>query len=157
MEIKPFPKCLCQDCELFVSMYRVTWICKTQHRSFLLMRRVWKPKITVRKVVEMVVMNSAMFEQCLGVLVNAQWNMSQQCAQVAKKTSSIVAWTRNSAASRSKEVIMPLFSVLVRLLFKCCVQFWAPHYKKDMEARECVQWRITKLWDVWSTTLMGSS
>lgn len=62
-----------------------------------------------------------------------------------KKVNSVLGCIKYSIARRSRGVILPLSSALVRSYLDYFVQFWASQYKRDMER---VQRRTTKI--IWN-------
>ena len=76
-----------------------------------------------------------------GVSVDKEFNMSQQRVLAGQKAKCV--W-----GCRSRRVILPLYSALMRPHLEYCIQFWmmrSPQHKKDVELLEQVQRSATKM------------
>ena len=72
----------------------------------------------------------------MGVLEDEKQDMSQQCAPAAQKANYTLSYIKKGVASRERDVIVPLYSALVRPHLEYCIQAWGPQTKKETELLE---------------------
>ncbi|MCP4269647.1 MAG: hypothetical protein GY777_29425, partial [Candidatus Brocadiaceae bacterium] len=81
----------------------------------------------------------------LGVTVSHNLKFSQQVTESVNKANRMLGFINRNFTYRSKDIILPLYTSLVRPHLEYAVQFWAPHLQKDINKLEAVQRRATKL------------
>jgi len=68
-----------------------------------------------------------------GCWFDEKLSMSQQGGFEAQKGSCILGCIKSRVGSRGREMIVSLFSALVRFHLEPCAQLWGPQHKKDTQ------------------------
>ena len=90
-------------------------------------------------------LKSAQCVKDLGVTVASSLKFSQQCKDAAGKANRMLGFINRNFSFKNKDVILPLYTSLVRPHLEYAVQFWSPHHAKDIAKLEAVQRRATKM------------
>jgi len=81
----------------------------------------------------------------LGLLVDEELDMNQQCVLKAQKANCLLGCIESSVTSRLREVTLDFCSALARPHLESCIQLWSPQHKKDVDLLERVQRRATNM------------
>ena len=84
-------------------------------------------------------------EKYLGVTMNANMKVSEQCRIAASKGNQVLGIIRRNITCNEKSLIVPLYKAIVRPHLEYCIQAWSPYLRKDMDMLENIQRRATKL------------
>ena len=83
-------------------------------------------------------------EKDLGVTINANMKVSEQCRIAASKDNQILGMIRRNKTYKEKGLIICI-KAIVRPHLEYCIQAWRPYLRKDIDMLEKVQRRATKL------------
>ena len=86
-----------------------------------------------------------MKEKDLGVSINANMKVSEQCRIAAFKGNQILGMIRRNITYKEKSLNVPLYKAIVRPHLEYCIQAWIPYLRKDIYMPATIHRRATKL------------
>ena len=92
-----------------------------------------------------IILSKTMKEKYLGVTMNANMKVSEQCRIAASKGNQVLGMIRRNITYKEKSLIVPLYKAIVRPHLEYCTQAWSPYLRKDIDMLEKIQRRTTKL------------
>ena len=91
------------------------------------------------------ILSKTVKEKDLGVTMNANTKVSEQCRIAASKGNQVLGMIRRKYIYKEKSLIVPLYKAIVRPHLDYCIQAWSPYLRKDIDMLEKIQRRATKL------------
>ena len=86
--------------------------------------------------VNCLVLSKTVKEKDLGVTMNANMKVSEQCRIAASKGNHVLGMIRRNIAHKEKSMIIPLYKTIVRPHLEYCIQAWNPYLRKDVDMLE---------------------
>ena len=81
----------------------------------------------------------------LGVTMNANMKVSEQCRIAASKGNQILGMIRRNITYKDNSLIVPLYKAIVRPHLEYCIQAWSPYLRKYIDMLDKIQRGATKL------------
>ena len=79
-----------------------------------------------------IILSKTVKEKYLGVTVNANMKVSEQCRIAASKGNQVLGIIRGNITYKDKSLIIPLYKAIVRPHLENCIEAWNPYLRKDI-------------------------
>ena len=89
------------------------------------------------------ILSKTVKEKDLGVTMNSNMKVSEQCRIAASKGNQVLGIIRRN--NKDNSLIVPLYKAIVRPHLEYCIQARSPYLRKDIDMLEKIQRRATKL------------
>ena len=76
------------------------------------------------------ILSKTLKEKDLGVSMNANMKVSEQCRIAASKGNQVLGMIRRNITYREKSLMVPLYKAIVRPHLEYCIQAWSPYSGK---------------------------